>query len=113
MHELAIAQGILDIVLCTASRYSATNVLGVKVMVGELTGTVPEALEMGFAALAKGTPAENAYLSIQVVRLTGRCRDCGCQTGIDKYCFTCTNCGSYAVEIVTGRELLVESVEVE
>lgn len=113
MHEFAIAQGVLDIVLRTASRYSAARVLGVKVLVGELTGTVPEALEVGFAALAKGTMAENACLSIQMVPLTGHCRDCGCKTGIDKHCFTCVSCGSHAVEIITGRELLVESVEVE
>ena len=113
MHELAIAQGVLDIVLCTASENNADRVLGVKVTVGELTGTVPEALEMGFVALAKGTIAEDALITIQLVLLTGRCRDCGSTGSIDKYNFTCGSCGSHAIEIITGRELLVESVEVE
>ena len=113
MHELAIAQGILDIALSTAGRHNAASVLGVKVIVGELTGTVTEALEFGFAALAKGTIAENACLSITLIPLTAHCRDCGSQSNIDKYCFACGNCGSHAVEIITGRELKVESVEVE
>ncbi|TWH46707.1 hydrogenase maturation nickel metallochaperone HypA [Sporomusa sp. KB1] len=113
MHELAIAQGILDIALSTAVNHNANSVLGVKVIVGELTGTVPEALEFGFVALAKGTMAENACLSIRIIPLTGHCRDCGSQSSIDKYCFACASCGSHAVEIITGRELKVESVEVE
>lgn len=113
MHELAIAQGILDIALSTAVDHNATRVLGVKVIVGELTGTVPEALEFGFAALAKETMAENACLSIRIIPLTGHCRDCGVESRIDKYCFACASCGSQAVEIITGRELKVESVEVE
>ena len=113
MHELALAQGVLDIVLSTAAGNNAVRVAGVKVIAGELTGTVPEALEMGFAAMAKGTIAENAHLVIQLVPATGQCRDCGSTTGIDKYCFACKYCGSHAIEIVTGRELLVESVEVE
>jgi hydrogenase nickel incorporation protein HypA/HybF len=113
MHELALAQGVLDIVLCTAAGNNAVRVAGVKVIAGELTGTVPEALEMGFAAVAKGTIAENARILIQLVPATAHCRDCSSTTGIDKYCFACECCGSHAIEIVTGRELLVESVEVE
>lgn len=113
MHELAVAQGILDIALNTADSHGAAAVTGIKVLVGELTGTVPEALEFGFAALSRGTPAENASLSIQLIPLTGYCRDCGSNSNIDRYGFACTSCGSYAVEILTGRELLVESVEVE
>lgn len=113
MHEMAIAQGILDIALQTAGRHDAARVAGVKVLVGELTGIVPEALTFGFEALAQGTIAEGAVLAISPIPLTGRCRDCGAEGAIDKYCFTCGSCGSYAVELVSGRELMVESVEVD
>lgn len=113
MHELALAQGVLDIVLSTAAGNNAVRVAGVKVIAGELTGTVPEALEMGFMAMAKGTIAESARLLIQLVPATGHCRDCGSTTGIDKHSFACQDCGSHAIKLLTGRELLVESVEVE
>ncbi|SDE91080.1 Hydrogenase maturation factor HybF [Sporomusa acidovorans DSM 3132] len=113
MHELAIAQGILDIALRTASCHKATKVTKIKVLIGELAGIVPEALEFGFDALRAGSMAAEACLSIRMVPLTGRCRECGAQSCIDKYCFTCASCGSYALEILTGRELKVESVEVE
>lgn len=113
MHELAIAQGILELALNTAASHGAGKVTGIRVLTGELTGIVPEALEFGFAALAEGTIAAGACLSISIVPLTGRCQDCGDERGIDKYRFVCAACGSYAIEIVSGRELKVESVEVE
>lgn len=113
MHEMAIAEGILDIAVKTAVSHGAAKVKGVKVLAGELTGIVPEALEFGFSALAAGTVADRACLSICIVPLTGRCRDCGHESRVDKYRFVCENCSSYAVEIVSGRELKVESVEVE
>jgi hydrogenase nickel incorporation protein HypA/HybF len=37
MHEMAIAQGILDIVLDAAARNDATAVLSIKLQVGEMT----------------------------------------------------------------------------
>ncbi|CVK19052.1 MULTISPECIES: hydrogenase maturation nickel metallochaperone HypA [Sporomusa] len=113
MHEMAIAEGILDIAVKTAVSHGAAKVTGVKVLAGELTGIVPEALEFGFSALAAGTVADGAQLSICMVPLTGRCRDCGHESRVDKYRFVCGSCNSYAVEIVSGRELKVESVEVE
>lgn len=113
MHELTIAQGILDIALNTADSHGAGKVTGVKVLAGELTGIVPEALEFGFAALAEGTIAAGACLTIHVTPLIGRCRDCGDERRVDKYRFVCLTCGSSAIEITSGRELKVESVEVE
>ena len=113
MHEMAIAQGILDIALNAAAGHGAAKVTGIKVLAGELTGVVPEALEFGFGALAEGTPAAGACLTIKVVPLTGRCRECGYKDRLNRYRFVCGKCGSFAVEIVSGRELTVESVEVE
>lgn len=113
MHELTIAQGILDIVVKTAVSHEAGKVVGVKVLAGELTGIVPEALEFGFGVLAEGTIAAGAQLTIHTVPLTGRCQECGHESHVDKYRFICTSCGSSAIEIISGRELKVESVEVE
>lgn len=113
MHEMAIAEGILDIVVKTAANHGASKVTSVKVLAGELTGVVPEALEFGFSALAQGTIADGACLSICMVPLIGRCRDCGHESRVANYRFVCANCSSYGVEIVSGRELKVESVEVE
>lgn len=110
---MAIAQGILDIALDTAARNNAAKILRVSLLVGQLTEIEPESLRFCFSALAAETPAEGASLEITVVPLTGRCRDCGGEFAIDHYRFYCPECNSAAIEILSGRELKVEHLEVE
>jgi len=113
MHEMAIAQGILDIVLDAAARNDATAVLSIKLQVGEMTEVEPEALSFCFAALAAGTAAASARLEVEVTPLVGRCRDCGQEFRVERFRFICPACGSAGVEIISGRELRVEHLEVE
>lgn len=113
MHEMAIAQGILDIVLEAAAENDAAAVVRIKLQVGEMTEVVPEALTFCFAALAAGTAAAAAELEVEVMPLVGRCRDCGREFRVERFRFLCPGCGSAGVEIVSGRELRVEHLEVE
>jgi len=113
MHEMAIAQGILDIVLKTAAEHSAVKVTGIKLLIGQMTQVEPECLKFGFAALAMGSIADGANVDITIVPLVGQCNDCGQQFSVEKYCFLCTNCNSPRVTVVSGRELAVDYLEVE
>ncbi|SDF29174.1 hydrogenase maturation nickel metallochaperone HypA [Sporolituus thermophilus] len=113
MHEMAIAQGILDIVLATAASHEVTVVRRIKLRVGEMTEVEPDALRFCFAALAADTPAAPAELDIEVVPLAGRCQDCRHEFAVERYRFFCPACGSAGVEIISGRELQVEHLEVE
>lgn len=113
MHEMAIAQGVLDIALDSAVSHGAGRVLVIKIQAGEMTEVEPEALRFCFSALAAGTAAEGAALEIEVLPLVGRCRDCGREFRVERYRFLCPACGSAGVEIVSGRELRVEHLEVE
>ncbi|MDR3562286.1 MAG: hydrogenase maturation nickel metallochaperone HypA [Negativicutes bacterium] len=113
MHEMAIAQGILEIVLDNVAQYGAKSVASIKLLVGEMTGVEPEALKFCFSSLAEGTVAASAELEIEVMPLVGRCRDCGGEFRIERYRFLCPVCGSAGVEILSGRELRVEHLEVD
>ncbi len=113
MHEMAIAQGILDIVLEAAAGSEAAAVVRIKLQVGEMTGVEPEALTFCFAALAAGTVAADAQLDVAVTPLVGRCRDCGREFRVERFRFLCPACGSAGVEIISGRELRVEHLEVD
>lgn len=113
MHEMALAEGILDIVLSYADKNEAKKVTAVSVLVGEMTGVVPESLEFCFSSLAKGTKAENAELILKHVPLIGKCLDCGREAKIEHYNFTCSKCGSVRMETISGRELRVESLEAD
>ena len=113
MHELTIAQGILDIALKTAAEHAAVRIGQITVAVGMMNGVVPESLIMGFTTLAEGTAAADAELIIHRIPVSGRCRECGQSFPIENRQFYCPDCGSAGVEIVSGRELRVEHMEVE
>lgn len=113
MHEMAIAQGILDIVLKTAAENEATKVMGIKLLIGEMTQVEPESLKFGFAALSMGSIAQGATVEITSIPLVGECNSCGQQFPIKKYCFLCSSCNSTNVTVISGRELAVDYLEVE
>lgn len=113
MHEMAIAQGILDIVLKTAAENKAKKVTGIKLLIGKMTQIEPESLAFGFEALSMGSIAEGANLDITIVPLVGKCNSCDQQFSVEKYCFLCPHCNSASVVVVSGRELAVDYLEVE
>lgn len=113
MHEMAIAQGILDIALATALEHQAGVVRRIALLVGEMTEVEPEALKFCFGALAAGTPAASAELTIELVPLTACCRDCQADFDVQRFRFSCPACGSVRVEITGGRELKVAHLEVD
>jgi len=113
MHEMAIAQGILDIVLKTAVEHNATKVTGIKLLIGEMTRVQPESLTFGFAALSMGSIAEGATIEIKSIPLIGQCNHCNQQFTVERYCFLCPECNSASVSVISGRELAVDYLEVE
>jgi hydrogenase nickel incorporation protein HypA/HybF len=110
---MAIAQGILDIALQSAAQHDAGRILKISLLVGQLTEVEPDSLRFCFVALAAATPAADAELAVTIVPLTGHCRDCDRRFSIENYRFYCPDCGSPGVEILSGRELKIEHLEVE
>lgn len=116
MHEMGIAQGILDIAMDYVARHNVPKegkIKAISLLIGQMTGVEPESLRFCFSSLATGTIAENAELKVKIVPLVGRCHDCQREFRIDEYKFVCSACASVAVEIISGRELKVEYLEVE
>lgn len=113
MHEMALAQGILDVALSNASQHGAVKIGRIKLLVGEMTHVEPESLRFCFTALSAGSIAESAVVDIEVTPLRGRCRECNREFSVAGYCFICPECRSSSVEIISGRELTVEHLEVE
>ena len=110
MHELAIADAVVEIV----TRHAGDRrVLAVDVQVGHLRQVVPGALTFAFGLVAEGTCAEGAELRLEEVPAAARCRACETETQQTGWPMGCGACGGFDVEVVRGEELLVTSVEVE
>lgn len=112
MHELAIAQSILSITLDKAEEHSAQHIDSITLRIGQMTGVEPESLRFCFTMLAEGTKAAAAELRIVIVPLTARCGECQSDFSIERYQFLCPDCGSAKLEILSGREMQVEHLEV-
>jgi Zn finger protein HypA/HybF involved in hydrogenase expression len=52
-------------------------------------------------------------LDIEHVAMTGECADCGAAFGMAQPVFRCPVCQGIHVSLVSGRELLVNDVEVD
>jgi hydrogenase nickel incorporation protein HypA/HybF len=110
MHELSIAEGVVEVALRHAR---GRPVAAVELKVGHLRQVVPSALEFAFELVAEGTPLEGAELRMEEVPAAGRCRSCGMDTPLPELPLCCRRCGSGNVEITRGEELLVDALELE
>lgn len=109
MHEAAITRQMLAIVLEAASKQGARRIRRINLVVGAQSGVVPVCVEQYFNWLKVGTPAENAELSFVTAELLIRCPKCGAE-----FCSIEEICGCNAGgEVVAGKEMIVQSIEVD
>jgi len=113
MHELGITQSILSIAVEKASEVQASRVTKINLIIGELSGVVNECVEFYFDLLSKDTIAAQASLSFERTPNKLRCRECNTVFSPNDLDWTCPDCHQANVEIISGRECRVESIEVE
>ena len=113
MHELSITQNILDLVLKKAEEADAKEIKKINLVIGKMTGIVEDCVQFYFTLLSKGTPAENTTIAFNMVSPQAKCRDCGKSFELKEDDFTCPYCHGGSLEIIAGKELFVESIEVE
>lgn len=113
MHELAITQCVLDIALEQAEKHEASRVAKINLVVGDLSGVVEECVQFYFQVLSKDTVASEAMLEFERVPTGARCHACDSEFTLAETDWTCPKCGSDEIEIVGGRELYIDSMELE
>lgn len=113
MHEFPIAQSLIGIIEQEVLPYTGAKVTRVRVLIGKLSGVMPDALKFAFEAISVGGIAEGASLEIEEVPFRVRCHQCGEVFLVDDPFLTCPNCEGTDVEMVTGRELEIRSIEIE
>ena len=112
MHEQSIVASLLSIAVVDAKKDKARRIISIKLVVGELTGVEKDAVSFYFGFMAKNTIAAGASLEFNYKKAQLRCRDCDIIFPRDKLEFNCPECNKKAIEIVGGRELYIESMEV-
>jgi hydrogenase nickel incorporation protein HypA/HybF len=113
MHEISIAESIVQIAEAKACEQNAQSIQVVKLRLGTFTTIVPDALQFAFEICRQGTLAQNARLDIEIVPMVVRCVVCERSTGpLHGVCLICERCG-FPLEIISGEELQIEYIEVD
>lgn len=115
MHEGALAQAALNLVLETAREHGAARVTSITLSVGALAQANADSLAFWLGALAEGSPAEGATIGVVEVAAEGECRACrGARYPVEPpiWSLECPKCGRGG-DLAAGRELTVSSIEVE
>lgn len=113
MHELSLAQSVVEILQEEGERHGLERIERIRLRVGALRAVVPELLQtsMGFAAV--GTLAEGAEVIIEEVPGRARCPACALEYPITELLFICPGCGQLGGEVLGGEELSVVEIEGE
>jgi hydrogenase nickel incorporation protein HypA/HybF len=113
MHELAIAQRLIDTAAALLP-VGASQVACLHVQLGALAGLSKDELAFGFEVMSKQTPCAEAQLEIEEIPAVVHCSQCGSDYSVaDSNRLFCPTCGTPAVLVLQGKELLITSIEVK
>ncbi|HTX18671.1 MAG TPA: hydrogenase maturation nickel metallochaperone HypA [Bacteroidota bacterium] len=112
MHELSIAQNILDIIKDYRPSDRPSRIRTVHLQLGDQSGVVADSLTFCFKAVTEGTMFEGAELDIERIPFSIRCKECGATTSNEAGLFRCAACEGTEVDIVSGTELQVAAMEI-
>ena len=113
MHELSVCQAMLEQVENLAAQHHATSVSIIKVSIGPLSGVEAALLAQAFPVAAAGSIAEQAALEIEMMPIRVRCRQCNAESEATVNRLLCGACGHWQTTVISGDEMLLNSVEFE
>ena len=113
MHELSLAEAVNNTVKELCGRSEGMRVRRVVLKIGHMRQVDPELLSFAFDVVARGTASEGADLSILELPIVFKCHACGKESNSEGTAFACALCGGTNVELLSGMELTIDSMEVE
>jgi hydrogenase nickel incorporation protein HypA/HybF len=112
MHELSIAQSMLEVIESNVTENGYTRCTAVTVRAGLLSAVDEEALRFAFETLSEQTAHSGSTLSVERTFPTAKC-DCGCSFKVTEMMYACPDCGAVTAALSGGDELEVIKLEVE
>ncbi|MGA7567014.1 MAG: hydrogenase maturation nickel metallochaperone HypA [Terriglobales bacterium] len=113
MHEMGIANSVLEAVRTEMRRYPGTYPCKIGVRIGEMAAIDQDALRFCFEAMIQETDLAALELGIEFCPRRHRCQGCGCEFVVHDYDSRCPQCASLATTCITGDELELAYLEVE
>lgn len=113
MHELSIAQALVEQVEGVRLANGGAQVVSVELRIGTWRLVVHESLDLYYRTLTRGTALEGSRLEIETVQAQGRCPRCEEVFAVEAPLIVCPVCGGVGGDLLAGQELDLISVELE
>lgn len=114
MHELGLAEGIVQIARQQIEVHGASHVNAIKLLIGDAVAVDPEALRFGFEVVVETIPElRGAVLEIETAPYRGQCRSCSARFDIVDFSAWCPVCGAPSVDIISGNEFHVLDMDID
>lgn len=113
MHEMSIAQSIVDLAEEQARNRGSLAVEELELEIGRLAGVELQTLAFALESAVKGSMLEQATIIRHIIEGEGQCIDCGHTFPMEALFASCPECGSYCVKIIKGKELRVKSIVIK
>jgi hydrogenase nickel incorporation protein HypA/HybF len=113
MHELPVAESMLEIAQRAAQEAGGPRVVALHLVIGQLSSIVDDSIQFYWDIISQGTLAEGAELHFRRVPGELLCLDCGHRYFLEGGRLACPNCGSAAVKVIAGEEFRMEAIDVE
>ncbi len=112
MHELSIAESMMELIVESAATNGAERVTKVSIVIGGLADIVADSLKFCFDEIKRGSIADGAELIIEEVSAKAFCHDCQKEFEVGRFDFQCPDCGGVIIP-AGGQELYIKEVEIE
>ena len=113
MHEMSIAQSVIDIVEEEMQKNGAKTLRSVRLNIGQMSAIVPDSLSFCFEIIIKDTHLDGARLIMDLTPLMGYCPECEEEFEIEDYAFSCPKCGDTKIKTIAGQDLSIVEIEVD
>lgn len=110
MHEFSLTQNLLDIALKNAD---SRRIVNVHLLIGPFSDDREESIQFYWRDLAKGTLGEGAKLHFWRVKAEMKCLECGGTFNLEDDQSLCVYCQSDRLQLLSGDEVRLESIDVE
>jgi hydrogenase nickel incorporation protein HypA/HybF len=113
MHEMALCEGVIEIIEREAERQNFAKVRAVWLEIGALSHVEPEAMRFCFSAVSRDTIAAAARFEIVSVPGAAWCMACAKTVPLQQRYEPCPHCGGHQLQVTAGDELRVKELEVD
>ena len=113
MHELSVTESILEIALRHANTTNSKRITSLYLVIGQLASIVDDSVQFYWDIVSKDTIAAGATLHFKRLPAKLTCLDCNQLYVLDTKGFSCPNCQSDHVKVISGDEFYMEAIDIE